>query len=162
MGFTTKKWDTAGKPLIFQTEKDLQDKIDQYFESCEKHVSIIKKKYIKTVNGEPTEAEEIIEENKPLIPTIAGLAQFIGIDRTSLYNYSDREKYFDTVKNARDKILAYMENGLMNSTDPSAGKIFLAKNYGYTDRTETEMTISTDEETKKKLSDVFNDNRTNS
>lgn len=98
-----------GQPKLFKTPMELQICIEQYREYLE-------------------------ETKKP--PTMAGLAYYTGIDRSSLYNYANREEYFDTIKRFRDWILmCWEEYGIDNS---SSGLIFMMKNYGYTDKIETE------------------------
>ena len=95
----------GGRPKIFKNKAELQEKIDAY------------KKYL-------------LDEDKP--PTIAGLAYYTGIDRTTLYNYKKEEQFFNTIKTFVDWIImTYEETSINNS---SGGIIFLLKNYGYTDR----------------------------
>ena len=72
------------------------------------------------------------------IVTMAGLAFHLGIDRQTLYNYEKKQEYFDIIKKARNRILIQLEKSLM--TEGKAGQIFLAKNYGYTDKQEMEHT----------------------
>jgi len=99
----------VGRPRLFNTPKELQERIDDYFENCR-------------------------DGGKPF--TIAGLAYWLEMDRKSIYNYEHKDEYFHTIKRARDKILATLEE--MIAVDGRAGQIFLAKNYGYTDKTEIE------------------------
>lgn len=102
----------GGRPLIFKSPEELETKIQAYFDMCE-------------------------EKNKPL--TYAGLAFGLGIDRQTLYNYAERDKFFDSIKKARDRVTAYIEEWAMEKGN--AGTIFLMKNYGYTDRQEVDTTI---------------------
>jgi len=65
----------AGRPLKYKTVKELQDAIDEYFES------------------------------NPDTPTITGLALHLGFDsRQSYYNYQERPEFLDTIKRASLKI----------------------------------------------------------
>ena len=105
----------GGRPLIFKTKEELDEKIQAYFDKCE-------------------------EQGKPL--TYAGLAFGLGIDRQTLYNYAKRDKYFDSIKKARDRVTAYIEEWAMEKGN--AGTIFLMKNYGYTDRQEVDTNIKGD------------------
>jgi hypothetical protein len=120
----------GGRPLLFKTPEEMQTKIDTYFKKCEEHKQKIWKDGILT------------EIAKPLIPTIAGLAYELGTDRQTIYNYEKRDEFFDTIKKARNKILSMMEDGMMNSEGNVTGKIFLAKNYGYSDRTEVSHDVT--------------------
>jgi len=99
----------AGRPLKFKTEEELQKAISNYFDYC-------------------------LQNKKP--ETIAGLAYHLGVERQTIYCYEKREEFFDTVKSARDRILAGLEEALF--TEGKSGQIFLAKNYGYTDKQEIE------------------------
>lgn len=104
-----KKKHAGGRPRLFSTPEELQKRIDEYFDSCR-------------------------DSRKPF--TIAGLAYWLEMDRKSIYNYEKDDEFFPTIRRARDKILATLEE--MITIDGRAGQIFLAKNYGYTDKIETE------------------------
>jgi hypothetical protein len=117
----------GGRPLLYNSPEDLEKAILEYYKECKDN-----KKTIITKEGKE------IKISFPLIPTIAGLAYHLGIDRHTIYNYEKRDEYFHTIKKARDYILSQMESSLMNSDGNVTGKIFLAKNYGYTDKKEIE------------------------
>ena len=101
----------AGRPLKFKTNKELKTAIDEYFEYCR-------------------------EYDKP--ETIAGLAYHLEVERKTIYNYEARDQFLLTIKKARDRILAGLEEALF--TEGKSGQIFLAKNYGYSDKQEHEHT----------------------
>ena len=65
----------AGRPLKFESQKILQDKIDTYF------------------NETPKDEW-----------TITGLALALDTDRKTLCNYESKEEYFHTIKNAKLKV----------------------------------------------------------
>lgn len=100
----------GGRPRLFKTPQQLGKLIAAYFRMCE-------------------------EKDKPL--TYAGLALALGMDRQTLYNYQERDEFFDTIKKARDTVKAYVEEQMF--IRGSAGVIFYAKNYGYTDRQEVDV-----------------------
>ena len=101
----------AGRPLKFKTEAELKEAIDKYFQYC-------------------------AENKKP--ETIAGIAYHLGVERKTIYNYENRDEFLLTIKAARDRILAGLEEALF--TEGKSGQIFLAKNYGYSDKQEHEHT----------------------
>lgn len=102
--------DRPGQPPKFETPEDLQKCIDKY------------KDYLE-------------DTGKP--PTIAGLAYYTGIDRGTIYNYKEKDEFFNTIKAFRDYvIMTYEEYSITNSS--VAGVIFLLKNYGYSDKQEIE------------------------
>lgn len=115
----------GGRPLAFKSVEELQKKIDNYFLECKEHAAPFIDKMGKAV---------VI--SNPLIPTIAGLAYAIGVDRQTIYNYANKDEYFDTIKKARDYIVSCIESKLVNTNANAGGVIFLAKNYGYHDKQE--------------------------
>jgi len=72
-------------------------------------------------------------------PTLAGLAYELGISRQTLYNYDNKEQFFDIVKRAREKVESIYEKRLLYSTTPT-GVIFALKNMSWRDKTETDIT----------------------
>ncbi len=70
-------------------------------------------------------------------PTLSGLAVHLNIDRQTLYNYAEREQFFDIVKSARDRVEAIYEEKLIYDGSPT-GVIFALKNMGWKDKQETE------------------------
>lgn len=71
-------------------------------------------------------------------PTLAGLAYQLGIDRQTLYNYKERDEFFDIIKKARDYVESFYEKRLIYENNPT-GVIFALKNMGWRDKTETEL-----------------------
>lgn len=69
--------------------------------------------------------------------TLAGLALALGIDRQTLYNYAERNEYFDIIKKARETVEAKYEERLVWDNAPT-GTIFALKNMGWKDKTEQE------------------------
>lgn len=68
-------------------------------------------------------------------PTLAGLAYGLGIDRSTLYNYAERDQFFHIIKKARERIEAAYEERLVWDNSPT-GTIFALKNMGWKDRNE--------------------------
>lgn len=105
----------------FTSPADLQQKVDEF------------KKYCKT--------------NKvPL--TFARLAVFIGCDRTTIYEYEKNEnwdpQYKEIIGKVRHEIVANLEELMIKEGKP--GQIFVAKNYGYTDKQELLQTLVNNQE----------------
>jgi hypothetical protein len=76
-------------------------------------------------------------------PTLSGLAVELGIDRQTLYNYAERDEFFDIIKKARERVEAKYEERLIWDNSPT-GVIFALKNMGWKDKTETDMTVKAD------------------
>lgn len=73
----------GGRPLLFETPKELLDKAQGYF-----------------------------EETPKLEWTITGLAVYLDTSRETLMNYEHRDKFFDTIKKLKDMIEASYELSL--------------------------------------------------
>lgn len=69
--------------------------------------------------------------------TLAGLAEFLDVDRQTLYNYKERPEFFDIIKKATEKVEAKYEERLVYEGQPT-GVIFALKNMGWKDKTEVE------------------------
>jgi hypothetical protein len=101
----------GGRPQLYSNAEELEKLVNDYFIDCE-------------LKEKPT--------------TIAGLAYWLEMDRKTLYNYEKKEQFFHIIKRARDKVLANLEELMIEKGN--GGTIFLAKNYGYTDKQEIEHT----------------------
>ena len=99
-----------GRPRLFNKPEELEILIDAYFDDC---------------------------RDRQRQTTIAGLAVALKVDRQTIYNYRDRDEFFGLIKEARDRILANLEEEMM--IKGTAGQIFLAKNYGYADSQQMEI-----------------------
>jgi hypothetical protein len=106
----------GGRPPIFVSPAELQSKIDEYFQLCPDKKTI--------VVGETT-------IDVP-IPTICGLALFLGFEsRQSFYDYERNEVFSYTIKKARLRIEQKYEQNL--SFGNPTGSIFALKNLGWID-----------------------------
>jgi hypothetical protein len=98
--------------------------------------------------GRPLKFEtvEILQEKIDLyfatIPqeewTITGLALALDTDRHTLINYEEREEYFHTIKKAKEMVHNAYELDLRKKG--RSGDIFALKNFGWTDKQETDLT----------------------
>lgn len=70
-------------------------------------------------------------------PTLAGLAYSLGISRSTLYNYENKDEFLDIIKKARRKVEKEYEKHLVY-TDRPTGVIFALKNMGWADRSVNE------------------------
>ena len=122
---------TIGRPRIFKSPQEMQDSIDEYFDSC---VPI----YLKN-----DDREFVMVKGKPYIinlnrPSVTGLALHMGFcSRTSFYNYEGYSKDFlYTIKRARARIELSWEQMLPNNEYSTVGVIYGLKNQGYEAQTE--------------------------
>ena len=117
-----------GRPKIFNSPEEIDQKVAEY------------KEYLR-------------EREKP--PTMAGLAYFLGVDRKTLFNYSKDEEFFPTIKRYRDWVLMEIEEMCVDKGN--GGTVFIAKNYGYTDKQEVEHSGGLDINQKTTLIDKYLD-----
>ena len=116
----------GGRPMKYKTKEDLQKAIYDYFNEC------------KTNTKEVQLKDGPITISSPRVPTIAGLAYAIGVDRQTVYNYEKNQEFFDIIKTARDYIMAQIESAAINDDVNNGPIIFVMKNYGYSDKQEIE------------------------
>lgn len=103
----------AGRPLNFKSVEELQQKIDNYFNSCD-------------------------EENEPI--TITGLALALDTTRETLCDYEEKDEFSDTVKRAKLRVHNAYEKRLVRRGN--SGDIFALKNFGWKDKSEVDNTIN--------------------
>lgn len=106
----------AGRPRIYDTEEELEQECDSYFEKC-------------------TSTKER--------PTVTGLALHLGFaSKQSLYDYEKNDKFSYPIK----KSMLRIENALEKKLDGQAvvGVIFALKNMGWKDKSEIDATIKTE------------------
>jgi len=139
----------GGRPLKFKDKKELQKKVDEYFDVYCWEETVIPEKFNK--KGEVTREEETIRKQvKPY--TITGLAVYLDTSRETLMNYEKSEEFFDTIKKAKEKIHNYTEEKLFSNN--VAGVIFnLKNNWGWKDKIETEMSGMVRTEHEEKLTE---------
>lgn len=119
----------GGRKLKFQTVEELSACLNEYFEFCDNRV-----KEIPSKDGGVT----LIKHPAPY--TMSGLARRLGISRDTLCNYHNRELFSDTVKAARDRVQEDIENRLMETPNQSGAIFNLKNNFGWKDKTETDLT----------------------
>lgn len=98
------------KPLKFKSVEELQEKIDNYFESCWEEDDDGKRKQVKPY-------------------TVTGLANYLDTTRETLLDYEKRDEFSDTIKRAKSKCEQFAEEYLFTGKN-TAGAIFnLINNY---------------------------------
>ncbi len=102
----------GGRPLKFSTPEELYNKGCDYIDKC-------------------------IEKTKPI--TITGLALALDTSRETLMNYEERPEFFDTVKRLKLYCENYAEEMLYLGKN-AAGPIFALKNFGWKDKSESDIT----------------------
>lgn len=88
-----------GRPPCFETEEQLQAEIEDYFKSClafeyDKNGVAIGGRWVKK-------------------PTLSGMAIHLGVARETIWNYSKSDRFFHTIKRAKDIITNFTEELLI-------------------------------------------------
>lgn len=101
----------TGRPLLYSDPTELASQCEAYFAEC---------------------------EEKQERPMITGLCLFLGFaDKTTLYDYRDREAFSHPIKRAILRVeMAYEQRLDSNNV---TGSIFALKNMGWKDKTEVEQ-----------------------
>ncbi len=116
-----------GRPKKFNKSKEMQKKINDYFESCFKEDL----KY----NADKGYYEPKIDYKGNIIKyqfkpfTITGLANALGITRETLLRYEEDEKFSDTVRKAKQKVEEYVEERLFDRDGVNGAKFNLINNF---------------------------------
>ncbi len=129
----------VGRPPKYKSVKEIQEKIDEYFESCNGRVLTNK-------DGEPIlnkHGMPIVIDEKP--PTITGLALALGFNsRQSLLNYQGKEAFLDTITRAKAKVEQYTEERLFDKDGANGAKFSLANNFnGWKEKQQIDSNVST-------------------
>jgi len=116
----------GGRPLKFQSIKEMQSKIDAYFDSCFE---------IDADTGKKVQIEPF---------TITGLALDLDTSRETLMEIETQRsnydiQFVDAIKRAKLKCHNYAEKELYRAKSPT-GAIFALKNYGWKDVQTIEQT----------------------
>lgn len=124
----------GGRPAYFDTEVELQAKIDEYLIWLQGDFKDVQKR---DEEGEPY--SERVYTRYPEQPTITGLAIYLGFEsRQSVYDYEKTGEFSYTIKRARLFIENAYEKELLGKG--VTGAIFALKNFGWTDKQEVTNT----------------------
>lgn len=129
------------RPYNIKTEKEMQEKIDEYFEHCKGHI-------LYDDDGKPIfnkYGEIVVVDAKP--PTVTGLAHWLGLkSRQALLNYQGRKQFNDTVMRAKLRIEQYAEERLFDKDGSRGAQFSLTYNFKWgADETEKEVLDKLDE-----------------
>lgn len=139
----------VGRPPMYKTVAEIQEKIDKYFEQCQgtpmtdKDGNVMTDKY-----GEP-----ILLGSKPL--TVTGLALALGFNsRQALLNYQGRKEFNDTITRAKAMVEQYAEERLFDKDGANGAKFSLANNFeGWKEKQQIEADVTSEMTINIELSD---------
>ena len=126
----------AGRPLKFQSIKELEKKIGEYFNSCYQEATDKKGEKILDGNG-----NSVMIQYKPF--TIAGLAYYLDTCRQTLLNYQGKDEFLDTVSRAKERCEAFTEESLFSRDASNGAKFVLINGYeGWKDKQTVEADVT--------------------
>lgn len=114
----------VGRPPIYKTANEIEEKIDAYFKECEGE--ILKDDNGKTVLnkfGNP-----VVINRKP--PTVTGLALALGFtSRLDLLRYQGKEEFRNTITRAKSMVEQYAEERLFDRDGSNGAQFSLRNNF---------------------------------
>lgn len=114
----------VGRPPIYKTVNEIEEKIDAYFKECEGE--ILKDDNGKTVLnkfGNP-----VVINRKP--PTVTGLALALGFtSRLDLLRYQGKEEFCNTITRAKSMVEQYAEERLFDRDGSNGAQFSLRNNF---------------------------------
>jgi hypothetical protein len=122
------------RPVKYETPEEMQKLIDLYFLAC---------KFKQTedpsmLDGLTQDELTTVSDIDDTYPTVSGLAYTLNLTRQGLIEYGNKDKFSVTVKKAKQRIEASLEQRLFSHAP--AGTIFnLKNNFGWKDKTEQEV-----------------------
>lgn len=135
----------GGRPTIYDDPHILEAKVVEYFDWCQGEFEE-REGERRTVTGKGEDKVETFETytyifcvRNPEIPTITGLALFLGFSsKSTLYEYTKQPEFSDSIKRGLLRIEKNYEAGLWS--DKPTGVIFALKNMGWVDKKELDHT----------------------
>lgn len=122
--------------LRYNTPEELQEKVNEYFDSCYGPAYYKGEPIYNPVTGEP-----VIKQIEPF--TISGLARHLGITRMCLCKYDSYSKsglipfeYAEIILDAKLRIQDYAEKRLYDKEGSSGARFVLEAGFGWITRTE--------------------------
>lgn len=114
----------GGRPPKYKNVEEIEDKIEQYFKSCEGEP-------LRDADGNPMLDKwqnPIMINQKP--PTITGLALALGFaSRQALLNYQAKKEFNDTITRAKSRVEEYAESRLFDRDGSNGAQFSLRNNF---------------------------------
>ncbi len=137
----------AGRPPKYKSVAAMEEKIEEYFESCERTPYL-------TPEGKPlTDKYGHVCYKPARPPTITGLALALGFtSRQALLNYQGKDKFVDAVTRAKARVEMYTEERLFDKDGANGAKFSLANNFeGWKAKSRVEAELKADLNSEKNI-----------
>lgn len=113
----------VGRPPKFKSAAEIQEKIDEYFNSCKGEPLMVDGVPFLDKNGFP-----VLINERP--PTVTGLALALGFhSRQSLLNYQAKKEFMDTITRAKMRVEEYCETRLFDRDGQRGAEFNLRYNF---------------------------------
>ncbi|WP_242993029.1 DNA-packaging protein [Blautia obeum] len=113
-----------GKPPMYKTVDEIEEKIEKYFEDCKGHPLT------------DSEGKQVFNKfSSPVFvdvhpPTITGLALALGFaSRQALLNYQTKPEFNDTITRAKARVEQYAEERLFDRDGSNGAQFSLRNNF---------------------------------
>ena len=139
----------GGRPPMYKTKEEIQEKIDAYFKDCEGEI-------LRDAEGNPVVDKYGYAVKVGVRPlTITGLALALGFNsRQALLNYQAKEEFHDTILRAKAKVEQYAEERLYDKDGANGAKFSLANNFeGWREKQQIEAEVNSEVNITIELSD---------
>lgn len=114
----------VGRPPIYKTVNEIEEKIDIYFKECEGEI-------LKDDNGKTALnkfGNPVVINRKP--PTVTGLALALGFtNRLDLLRYQGKEEFCNTITRAKSMVEQYAEERLFDREGSNGAQFSLRNNF---------------------------------
>lgn len=115
----------GGRPPKYKNVEEIEDKIEQYFESCEGELLL-------DDEGNPVlnKFGNPCYRKPPKPPTVTGLALALGFTtRLSLINYQGKAEFSNTITRAKSRVEEYAESRLFDRDGSNGAQFSLRNNF---------------------------------
>lgn len=139
----------GGRPPMYKTKEEIQEKIDAYFKECEGTI-------LTDAEGKPIVdkwGNAVMVGVRPL--TITGLALALGFtSRQALLNYQAKDEFVDTILRAKAQVERYAEERLFDKDGANGAKFSLSNNFeGWREKQQIEADVNSEVTINIELSD---------
>lgn len=115
---------------------------ESFVEKAEEYLELHQDEEVQVVKQSSEKYEMFDNKLKVKLPTIEGFARFLGVNKTTLYEWEKDHKDFS---NALDKIRTEQQERLINSGlsgdyNSTIAKLILSSNHGMREKTDTDLT----------------------
>ena len=122
---------TAGRPTKYKEE--FVDKVEEYLQQCQDEYYDYKKSWSSSSKGESGSQEQKI---KVKLPTIEGFARFLGVNKTTIYEWiKEHNKFSNAIEAIQvEQQQRLLNKGLSGDYNQTIAKLILSSNHGMVER----------------------------